>query len=111
AAGRQVAIFPEGTRLPAGAAPDYKAAGVTALYNALDVPVVPVATNSGLCWKPHGLTRRPGLVVFEALPAIPAGVNRKEMFARLEAELEAASDRLLDEGLKTQRRTRAELIA
>lgn len=110
-AGRQVVIYPEGTRLPAGAAPDYKAAGVTALYNALDVPVVPLATNSGLCWKPRGLTRRPGLVVYEALPAIPAGVNRKEMFAQLEAGLEAASERLLDEGLAAQGRTRSELVA
>lgn len=107
--GRQVVIYPEGTRLPAGAAPDYKAAGVTALYNALDVPVLPIATNSGLCWKPRGLTRRPGLVVYEALPTIPAGLNRKDMFARMQEELETASDRLLEEGLKAQGRTRADL--
>ncbi|MCZ4296941.1 lysophospholipid acyltransferase family protein [Henriciella marina] len=107
--GRQVLIYPEGTRQPAGAAPDYKSAGVTALYNQLEVPVVPLATNSGLCWKPRGMVRKPGLVVYEALPPIPAALNRKDMFARLKLELEAASDKLLDEGLAAQGRKRADL--
>ncbi|MGB3627377.1 MAG: lysophospholipid acyltransferase family protein [Henriciella sp.] len=104
--GRQVVIYPEGTRQPIGAPLDYKPAGVTALYNALGVAVLPLATNSGLCWKPHGLTRRPGLVVYEALPPLPAGLNRKQMYARLEAELETASDRLVEEGLAVQGRSR-----
>ena len=107
--GRQILIYPEGTRTRPGASPDYKAAGLTALYNALDVPVLPLATNSGLCWKARGLTRRPGLVVYEAQPVIPAGLNRKDMYARLQEELETASARLLEEGLAVQGRTRAEL--
>ncbi len=107
--GRQVLIYPEGTRQPAGATLDYKSAGITALYSHLGVPVLPLATNSGLCWKPRGIDRRPGLVVYEALPAIPAGLDRKQMFARMKEELEAGSDRLLDEGLKVQQRTRDDL--
>ena len=107
--GRQILIYPEGTRTQPGADSDYKSAGLSALYNSLDVPVLPLATNSGLCWKARGLTRRPGRVVYEALPAIPAGLNRKEMLARLQAELEEASSRLLDEGLKAQGRTRKDL--
>lgn len=107
--GRPVVIYPEGTRQKAGAPAEYKGAGVTALYNALDVQVLPIATNSGLCWKPRGITRRPGLVVYEVLPPLPAGMNRKEMLPRLEAELEAASALLLDEGLAAQGRTRADL--
>ncbi|MEM5515764.1 lysophospholipid acyltransferase family protein [Henriciella sp. AS95] len=109
AEGRQVLIYPEGTRQPAGAAPDYKAAGVTALYNALNLPVLPLATNSGLCWKPRGITRRPGLVVYEALPPLPAGMNRKQMLPQLQEALETASDRLLEEGLAVQGRTREDL--
>lgn len=109
ARGRQVVIYPEGTRQPAGAPPDYKPAGLTALYNALDVPVLPLATKSGLCWKPRGITRRPGLVVYEALPPLPAGLHRKEMMPRLQSELETASDRLLEEGLAAQHRTRDDL--
>lgn len=108
--GRQVLIYPEGTRQPAGATLDYKSAGITALYSHLGVPVLPLATNSGLCWKPRGIDRRPGLVVYEALPAIPAGLDRKQMFARMKKELEAGSDRLLDEGLKVQQRTRDDLV-
>ncbi len=107
--GRQILIYPEGTRTKPGADPLYLGAGVTALYNALDVPVVPLATNSGLCWKARGLTRRPGLVVYEALPPIPPGLGRKALLPEVKDKLEAASERLLDEGLAAQRRTRADL--
>jgi len=108
-AGRQVLIYPEGTRTRPGATPLYLGAGAMALYNTLDVPVVPLATNSGLCWKARGLTRRPGLVVYEALPPLPAGMERKQMFSELKTGLEAASERLLDEGLAVQGRTRTDL--
>ncbi|MEQ8557958.1 MAG: lysophospholipid acyltransferase family protein [Henriciella sp.] len=107
--GRQILIYPEGTRTKPGADPDYKAAGLTGLYGAVNVPVLPLATNSGLCWPARGLTRRPGLVIYEALPPIEAGLDRKAMFASLKAELETASDRLLDEGLAAQGRTRDDL--
>lgn len=105
--GRQVMIFPEGTRRAPGAEPSYRP-GVFGLYETLNVPIVPVATNSGLCWH-RGFTVRPGTVVYEALPPIPPGLDRKALMARLEEELEAASDRLLDEGLNIQGRTRADL--
>jgi 1-acyl-sn-glycerol-3-phosphate acyltransferase len=107
--GRQVVIYPEGTRTRPGTPPLYLGAGITALYNASNVPVLPIATNSGLCWKARGLTRRPGLIVYEVLPPIPAGLDRKVMFERLKTELETASDRLLDEGLAAQGRTRDDL--
>ncbi|WP_241764730.1 lysophospholipid acyltransferase family protein [Hyphomonas johnsonii] len=104
AQGRQVVIFPEGTRTAPGDAPDYHAAGVSALYRALDVPVVPVATNAGLCWPAHGIRRRRGRVVYEILPAIPAGLDRKTLMARLETATEAAVEELLQEGLAAQGR-------
>lgn len=106
---RQLMIYPEGTRTQPGAEPDYKPAGLTALYGRMGVPVLPLATNSGLCWKARGLTRRPGLIVYEALPPVEAGLDRKAMFARLQERLEAASQRLLDEGLAAQGRTRSDL--
>ena len=64
--GRQVIIFPEGTRQEPGAPPAYKP-GVAALYRDLEVPCVPMVTNSGRCWPPHGLDFHPGVVVFEFL--------------------------------------------
>lgn len=105
--GRQIMIFPEGTRRAPGADPAYKA-GVFGLYKKLSVPLVPVATNSGLCWH-RGFKVRPGLIIYEALPAIEPGLERKALMVRLEKELEAASDRLLDEGLRVQGRTRDDL--
>jgi 1-acyl-sn-glycerol-3-phosphate acyltransferase len=107
AIGRQIVIFPEGTRKTPGDAPQYHAAGVVALYKALDVPIVPVATNAGLCWPAHGTLRRPGRIVYEILPPIPAGLDRKEMMKRLESEMETAVDALLKEGLAVQGRTQA----
>ncbi|MFN3213601.1 MAG: lysophospholipid acyltransferase family protein [Henriciella sp.] len=106
---RQMLIYPEGTRSDPGAAPDCKPAGVRAFYKTLDVPMLPLATNSGLCWPAHGMVRTPGKVVYEVLPPITPGMNPKAMLAELEARLEAGSDRLLDEGLAAQGRTRADL--
>ena len=105
--GRQVMIFPEGTRRAPGAKPSYKP-GVFGLYDKLGVPLVPVATNSGLCWH-RGFRVQPGTIVYEALPAIEPGLDRKTLMARLEDEMEAASMRLLDEGLAVQGRSRADL--
>jgi 1-acyl-sn-glycerol-3-phosphate acyltransferase len=107
--GRQMLIYPEGTRALPGAAPEYKPAGIRAFYKSLGVPLVPFATNSGLCWPAHGMVRRPGLVVYEVLPALPSDMNPKAMLTELETQLEAASDKLLEEGLAVQGRTRASL--
>ena len=98
AQGRQVLSFPEGTRAEPGAPPDYKP-GVAGLYRELNAPVIPMATNAGLCWPAHGFIRRPGRVVYEFLPAIPPGLKRASFMAVLEDTLEAASNRLLAEGL------------
>lgn len=105
--GRQIMIFPEGTRRAPGAEPSYRP-GVFGLYEKLSVPVVPIATNSGLCWH-RGFLIRPGKIVYEALPPIEPGLDRRAFMARLEKELEAASERLLDEGLAVQGRTREDL--
>ncbi|RBP16386.1 1-acyl-sn-glycerol-3-phosphate acyltransferase [Roseiarcus fermentans] len=93
AAGRQIFIYPEGTRRPPGAPPRYKM-GVTALYGANDVPCLPVALNTGLFWRRRGFLRRPGVAVIEYLPPIPPGLGRDAFMARLESEIEAACDRL-----------------
>lgn len=106
---RQMLIYPEGTRTLPGAPPEYKPAGVRAFYKSLEVPLVPYATNSGLCWPARGLVRRPGLVVYEVLPPLPGDMNPKAMLGELQERLEAASERLLDEGLAAQGRTRADL--
>lgn len=107
--GRQMLIYPEGTRALPGAAPDYKPAGTRAFYKTLGVPLVPFATNSGLCWPAHGMIRRPGHVVYEVLPPLPRDMNPKAMLTELETRLETASEKLLEEGLAAQGRARSDL--
>lgn len=102
AEGRSIVIFPEGTRTAPGSAPAYQAAGISAFNKALDLPIVPVATNAGLCWPARGTRRTPGRIVYEVLPPIPPGLDRKALMARLEADLETASDRLIEEGRAVQ---------
>jgi len=94
AAGRPIVIFPEGTRTAPGTGGAYKP-GVAALYRSLGLACVPLATNSGTHWPAHGFLRRPGLVVYEFLAPLPAGLARPSFMAVLEDQLEAASRALL----------------
>lgn len=97
AEGRQVVIFPEGTRTAPGDTAPYHS-GVAMLYDALGVPVVPVALNSGLFWARESILRRPGRVVVEILPAIQPGMDRRAFLADLQGRIEAATNRLVEEG-------------
>jgi 1-acyl-sn-glycerol-3-phosphate acyltransferase len=91
--GRQIVIFPEGTRRIPGAPPEYKP-GAAALYSNLGLPCVPVALNSGLYWPRRQFLRYPGTVVIEFLPAIPANLPRKDFESRLIRDIEGAAERL-----------------
>ena len=97
ARGRQIVIFPEGTRRPPGAEPHYLP-GVAFLYADLDLPCVPVALNSGLFWPRRTLRRYPGTVLVEVLDPIPPGLGRREFMARLQNALQDATARLVAEG-------------
>jgi 1-acyl-sn-glycerol-3-phosphate acyltransferase len=94
--GREIIIFPEGTRRAPGAAPDYKT-GVVLLYEALGIPCVPVALNSGVFWPRRSMMRRPGTVLVEFLDPIPPGLTKAEFMSRLTTAIETASDRLIAE--------------
>lgn len=94
AAGRQILIFPEGTRQELDAAPDYKP-GIAALYKDLNLPVTPVALSTGLIWKPKGVLRSPGVAKIKILPPIPAGLSREDFMRELETRIETASQDLL----------------
>jgi 1-acyl-sn-glycerol-3-phosphate acyltransferase len=93
AAGRQIVIYPEGTRRPPGARPNYRD-GVFAIYAAAGAPCLPVAVNTGLFWRRRRFIRRPGVAVIEYLPPIPPGLDRKTFAARLQNAIEAACERL-----------------
>lgn len=93
AAGRQIFIYPEGTRRPPGAPPRYKP-GVAAIYVETGATCLPVAVNTGLFWRRRGFMRRPGVAVIEYLPPIAPGLDRKVFAGRLQEAMETACARL-----------------
>lgn len=97
AAGRDVLIFPQGTRLELGEWKPYKI-GTAAMYAALNVPVVPVAIDSGLFWSRKGKLLRTGTITVEFLPPIPPGLPRETMMAQLQAAVEGSTNRLVVAG-------------
>lgn len=96
AAGQDVVVFPEGTRTAPGQRLPYRP-GIAALYAALDVPVVPVAVNSGLYWARREFAKRPGRIVVSMLPAIAPGLERKPFMDRLCGRIESETARLTEE--------------
>lgn len=100
-ADRQIVIFPEGTRQAVDTPADLKP-GVVAMYNDLGVPCVPVALNTGLCWR--SFWRRPGHVVFEVLKPIEPGLERRALMQKLKDALDPATARLVAEGRAAQGR-------
>ncbi len=95
ARGRQIIIFPEGTRRHPGAEPAYKF-GVTHLYRSLYVPCLPVALNSGLFWPRRDYLRRPGTIVIEFGDIIAPGLDGDVFKTTLTERIERASNRLLN---------------
>ncbi len=96
AAGRPIAIFPEGTRTPVDARHSYHP-GVAVLYAQLQLPIVPVALNSGLFWSRRSFLKRPGKILVEFLPAIEPGLDRRHVMAELERKIEEATANLVAE--------------
>jgi 1-acyl-sn-glycerol-3-phosphate acyltransferase len=87
AQGRSVLIFPEGTRVKPGEAPELRS-GFAGLYRMLNLPVVPVAVRSGHVWPKHGI-KKSGVIIFRFEPAIPPGLPRAEAEARVHAGINA----------------------
>lgn len=87
AAGRPIVIFPEGTRVPYGEAPELRP-GFAGLYRALGLPVVPVAHDVGRLWG-RGLVKRSGTAHFKVGEVIPAGLKRTEVEERVRTAINA----------------------
>nr|WP_281287365.1 lysophospholipid acyltransferase family protein [Methylobacterium terricola] len=91
AAGRSVLIFPEGTRGSISEPLRFKR-GVELLYGRLDLPVVPVAVNSGLFW-PVGSAAQAGTVVVSYLAALNPGLSAGEFLAGTERAIDQELNR------------------
>ncbi len=97
--GRPIVIFPQGTRVRIHATTadkPYKG-GIIKMYNAIDLPIIPLAMNSGIFWGRNSFLKRPGTVVFEFLPPIEPGLPEKKVMKALEERIESASIRLMNE--------------
>jgi 1-acyl-sn-glycerol-3-phosphate acyltransferase len=100
--GARIIIFPEGTRKAPLDDHDYRY-GIVRMYQALGVPVVPAAVNSGLFWGRNSPLLWRGTARARFLPAIPPGLPPEEFRARLVEAIESETNRLLldayEEGL------------
>jgi 1-acyl-sn-glycerol-3-phosphate acyltransferase len=92
--GCRIVIFPEGTRKAPLAPPDYRQ-GIVRLYMELNVPVVPVALNSGLFWGRNSLVIWPGTAEARFLPPIEAGLSADVFQERLKKAIESESNALI----------------
>ncbi len=102
-AGKQIVIFPEGTRVPPGTRATLMP-GVVAVANALHLPVIPAATDSGRFWGRNAFHKYPGRLRIKIYPPIPVGTNRPEIMARL-------NECFYDEGVDKSVDSRLDLLA
>lgn len=98
AEGRQVVIFPEGTRTAPGQRIPYQP-GVVAIAGLGMAPVIPVATDSGRVWGRRAVLKRPGVIRISVLPPLPPGLPRARLLTELAAGIETETDRLLGEDI------------
>jgi 1-acyl-sn-glycerol-3-phosphate acyltransferase len=94
--GRQILVFPEGTRRPPGAPPLYRF-GVAKLYEGLNVPCVPIGLNSGIYWPRRSLKLKSGTIIVDIMPPIEPGLNRNDFFALVQDQIETSSNKLMAE--------------
>ena len=85
--GRSVIVYAEGTRVAPGERPPLRS-GFAGLYKALDLPVVPIALNSGTLLPKKG-PKKPGVVTIRIGEVIPPGLPRKEAEARVHEAINA----------------------
>lgn len=92
---RSVVIFPEGTRTTPGTTNKYQP-GIALIYKDLDqnVPVIPVALNSGKFWGRNSFTKQPGTIILEFLPEIKKGMDRKEFLTLLQKVIDERSEEI-----------------
>lgn len=104
--GRPLVIFPQGTRVDISDTSETKPYknGVVRVYEATNLPILPLAMNSGLFWKKKAFFKYPGCVIFEFLPLIPPGLKSTEAMHLLKECIETNSARLVNEELELRRK-------
>ena len=92
--GRNIVMFPEGTRTRAGAEVKYKN-GIGAVYEAISPTIHPVALNSGCFWGRNRFIRRAGVIELEILPSVTKNLSKSDFMQALHTQIETATARLV----------------
>jgi len=87
--GRNIIIFPEGTRVDPEDHPPLQP-GVAALAIRTRLPVVPVMTNSGRFWGRRAFRKLPGTIRVVILPPLPAKLDREAVMTALRASFDVS---------------------
>ncbi len=90
-----IIVFPEATRVPPGTRRKLKS-GAYFLYKEYDIPVFPIATNSGQFWR-KGFWHSSGKVIYEVGNCLPKGLEKKEFMAAIHQRMVLRSDTLMRE--------------
>ena len=96
---RPIVIFPQGTRVRVGQKMPYKI-GVAKIYEALQLPIVPVAINAGVFWPKNSFFKRGGVVTVQILPPIAVGLTAAQAIAQIEQTLETHTHALCQMAIK-----------
>ena len=91
--GRQMVIFPEGTRVAVGAEVELRP-GFALMAARTGLPVIPVATDSGRLWGRRAFRKHPGDVHIMIGEPIPSKVGQAEMLATVQRRWNEAHARL-----------------
>ena len=85
---RWIVVFPEGTRRPVGAEPQYRVGGAM-IAKKVPSNVVPVALNAGEFWPRMGFIKWPGTITVSIGPVISSeGKSAGQILAETEAWIE-----------------------
>ncbi len=91
--GRPIVIFPQGTRVKSDTTTREKPykGGIARMQEFSGLPIVPMALNTGLYWPRNSMMKRPGKVIFQFYPPIPAGKPADIVMKELEQIIETGS--------------------
>ena len=83
---RPLLIFPQGTRVPYKDRPPFKK-GASRIYDALKLPCVPIALNSGKVWPKNSFNKYPGNITISFLNPIEPGLEKNKFLEKLQTEI------------------------
>tara|TARA_B110000438_G_C15304685_1_gene432687 strand:- start:93 stop:560 length:468 start_codon:yes stop_codon:yes gene_type:complete len=83
---RPLLIFPQGTRVNTSDIVPFKK-GVGRIYEALNIPCIPIALNSGNVWPKKGMIKYPGKITISLLEPIKPGLGKDKFIKNLQNKI------------------------